>query len=135
MDIFNIKFFEGIDAEVINEIEKDSSVEVYEKGEVIFEKGQPAEFLYILKNGDIDLLVREKDVMICNLVEPGEVFGWSSIVEKGVYTASCVCNLPTKAFKIPKNKIEDIFNRYPKAAVMFYRRLGSIFSKRISSAL
>lgn len=32
-------------------------------------------------------------------------------------------------------EIEGIFNRYPKAAVIFYRRLGSIFSKRISRAL
>jgi len=135
MDIHEIQFFEGIDMEVIKEIEDNCTVETYENGVAIFEKGNQADFLYILEEGNIDMLIKDTDLTICNLVEPGEVFGWSSIVEKGIYTASCICKAQTKTLRISRNKIEDIFNRYPKAAVTFYRRLGSIFSKRISTAL
>ncbi|MBU8910658.1 MAG: cyclic nucleotide-binding domain-containing protein [Desulfobacterales bacterium] len=135
MNIHEIHFFEGIDAAVIKEIENSCTVGTYEKDAVIFEKGSRADFLYILEEGNIDLLIKDKELTICSLTEPGEVFGWSSIVEKGIYTASCISRARTKVLKISKDKIEDIFNRYPKAAVTFYRRLGSIFSKRISKAL
>jgi len=135
MNLMDIHFFKGVDAQVIKEIENSCTVEIYEKDTVIFEKGSQADCLYILEQGNIDLFIKDKGLTICNLVEPGEVFGWSSIVEKGIYTASCICKAQTKVLKISKDKIEDIFNRYPKAAVVFYRRLGSIFSKRISKAL
>lgn len=135
MNIHEIRFFKGVDAQVIKEIENSSTMQTYEKDAVIFEKGRKADFLYILEKGNIDLRIRDKDLTICSLVEPGEVFGWSSIVEKGIYTASSICKTQTKVIKISKDKIEDIFNRYPKAAIIFYRRLGSIFSKRISKAL
>ncbi|WP_299981469.1 cyclic nucleotide-binding domain-containing protein [Desulfobacula sp.] len=135
MNIYEMNFFEGVDVEVIKEIENSCVAEIFEKGAAIFEKGRQADFLYILEKGNIDLLIKDKELIICNLTEPGEVFGWSSIVEKGIYTASCICRGQTKVLKISKDKIEDIFNRYPKAAVTFYRRLGSIFSKRLSKAL
>ena len=135
MNIQEIQFFEGIDTQVIKEIENSCTVETYEKDTVIFEKGHRADFLYILDEGRIDMLIRDKELTICNLTDPGEVFGWSSIVEKGIYTASCICRTETKTLRISREKIEGIFNRYPKAALTFYRRLGSIFSKRISKAL
>jgi len=135
MNIHEVQFFEGIDTQVIKEIENSCTLKTFEKGVAIFEKGTQADFLYILEQGDIDLLIKDTELTICNLTEPGEVFGWSSIVEKGIYTASCICKAETKALRISKDNIEDIFSRHPKAAVTFYRRLGSIFSKRISKAL
>lgn len=132
MDIQKIKFFEGIDSNVINEIKNGCSAVTFKEGDTIFEKGDPANFLYILEQGNIDLFLKEKDFVICSLKEAGEVFGWSSIVEKGVFTSTSICRSITSVLRIPKENIEDIFNRYPDAAVKFYRRLGSIFSKRIS---
>jgi CRP-like cAMP-binding protein len=135
MNIHEIKFFEGIDDQAITEIKTGCTKELYEKDAQIFEKGSPAQFLYILEDGSVDLLLNDKDQLLCNLVEPGEIFGWSSMVEKGIYTASCICRSPTKVLRISREKIEDIFNRHSNAAVMIYRRLGSIFSKRMSKAL
>ena len=135
MNIQEIKFFEGIDSNVISEIENGCSAITFEEGDAIFEKGDPANFLYILEQGDIDLFIREKNHVICNLKQAGEVFGWSSIVEKGIFTSTSICRSSTSVLRIPKENIEDIFDRYPGAAIQFYRRLGSIFSKRMSKAL
>ncbi len=135
MNINEIQFFEGIDTQVIREIEKGCTVEPYEKDAMIFEKGSPARFLYILEEGSVELLWKSKEQISCNLAVSGEVFGWSSMVENGIYTASCICRTSTKVLRISREKIEDIFNRYPNAAVLFYKRLGSIFSKRMLKAL
>ncbi len=135
MDLQNISFFEGIDAKVIEEIKTVCNKNNYESGELIFKKGTSADFLYVLEQGEIDLLLKEEDQTIFSLTEPGEVFGWSSIVFNGIYTATCTCKIPTTVLKISKQDIEAIFYRHPVDAIKFYRRLGSIFSRRISKAL
>lgn len=135
MIISDIQFFEEIDAAVVREIEQGCTSETFGKDSTIFEKGSQANFLYILEEGTVSLLVKDKGKSICDLTDPGEVFGWSSIVEKGIYTASSVCNTETRVWRISREKIEAIFGRYPNAAVAFYRRLGSQYSKRISKAL
>ncbi len=132
MDIQEVEFFEGFNSDVINKIKQECTEKSFAEGETVFEKGEPAEYLYFLVNGSIDLFIKGKNMTLCNLSEPGEVFGWSSIVEKGIYTSTTICQSATSVLRIQREKIEQIFNQHPKTAVEFYRRLGSLFSKRIS---
>ncbi len=135
MDIQNIPFFEGIDQDAIDAIKAVCNKTTFEAKKTIFTKGTPADFLYILEQGSVDLLMKEQDQTFFALTDSGEVFGWSSIVEKGIYTSTATCTSPTTVLRIAKQDIESIFNTYPTAAVKFYQRLGSIFSKRISKAI
>jgi len=132
MEIQQIKFFEGINSDVIQKIESGCSKASFNSGQVIFKKGSSAEFLYILEQGEVELLLRTSDNGTITLCDPGEVFGWSSIVEKGVYTSTCTSKASTSVLRISKDKIEVIFDEHPRDAVKFFQRLGSIFSKRIS---
>lgn len=134
MDINEIGLFEGIEAEARQEIIDNCSEKHFEKDSIVFQKGESADFLYILLEGEANLIMKNEGSVIYSLTEPGEAFGWSSIVEKGVYSASCVCLTDIKVMRITKEKIDDIFNRYPRSAVALYRRLGSIFSKRMGNA-
>ncbi len=134
MDISEIELFEGIEQDAKNELIENSSLKSFSKDSTIFQKGDTADYLHILLEGKINLILENDDVIMYSLTKPGEVFGWSSIVEKGVYSATCVCLTDIKVKSIEKNKIDDIFNRFPKTAVAIYRRLGSIFSKRMGNA-
>ncbi|MCG8614952.1 MAG: cyclic nucleotide-binding domain-containing protein [Desulfobacterales bacterium] len=135
MNIRNVKFFEGIDPTVVEEISSVCKSRSYAAKDVIFEKGAAAGHLYILKSGSVELLLRKTDNIVYGLETPGEIFGWSSIVENGVYTSTATCVTETDVLSISKNDIEGIFNRHTDAAVTFYRRLGSIVSKRITRAV
>jgi len=135
MDIKDMKFFEDIDENVIRKIETNCSRKIYKESDTIFEKGDPADFLYFLEQGAIDLFLKEKNMTICTLDKPGEVFGWSSIIEDGVYTSSSLCKTDTKVLQIPRDAVKEIFNRHPDAAVTFYQRIGSVFSKRLTTVI
>jgi len=134
MDINEIELFQGIDGNAKEEIIKNCSEQSFSRNSIVFQKGEPADYLYILLQGEVNLIINNEDAVIYSLTEPGEAFGWSSIVEKGIYSASCTCLTDIKVMRLGKDKIDDIFNRYPKAAVAIYRRLGSIFSKRMGNA-
>jgi len=65
---------------------------------------------------------------------PGEIFGWSSMFESGRYTASGICATDIKIIKIQRDKINKIFSEHSDAGMKILRRLGTVFSSRLSSA-
>lgn len=135
MKINETDFFTGINESVIQQIEQNCTQKTFEEGDTIFEKGNPANFLYFLDTGQVDLFLKEKNLCLCTLDKPGEVFGWSSIVENGVYTSSSICITKTSVLRITREAIKEIFNLHPNAAVTFYKRLGSVFSKRLTTVV
>ena len=131
MNIETLPLFEGIDADVVRQISQASSARIFNKGDTIFEKGNPARFLYILEQGEIELVDKSRDGNSINLTDPGAVFGWSSLAESGVYTSTAVCRSETSAQCIAKSDIEPVLNQNPKAAVALYQRLGELLTKRM----
>ena len=134
MIIREIDLFKGFDYEVMSKISALCSEESYSKGIVLFLNGDRAEHLYILVEGTVYLEVKNGGTITYSLNKPGEVFGWSSMFEFGRYTASGICATKLKVVKINREKIYRIFNMYPDVGMKFLRRLGNVFSKRLSNA-
>lgn len=131
MNIETLPLFEGIDADVVRQISQASSAKTFNTGDTIFEKGSSAQFLYILEQGEIELVDKSRDSNPIKLAQPGEVFGWSSLAESGVYTSTAVCRSEASVQCIGKSDIEPVLNQHPKAAVTLYQRLGELLSKRM----
>jgi len=134
MIVNEIDLFRGIDPEVMEEIANICSEKEYAKDTVLFEKGEEAESLYILEQGALNLVIKDGGSLIYSLTEPGEVFGWSSLVESGVYTASGVCATDIKAVKIKREKLDKIFDRHPEVGFKVLKRLARVISQRLSNA-
>ena len=134
MIVNEIDLFKGIDPEVMEEIANICSEEEYTKDTVLFEKGEEAESLYILEQGTLNLVIKNGGSLIYGLTEPGEVFGWSSLVESGLYTASGVCATDTKVVKIEREKLERVFDRHPEVGFKVLKRLAGVISQRLSNA-
>ena len=109
MIVKEIDLLRGIDPEVMEAIANICSEEEYNKDTVLFEKGEEAEALYILEQGTLNLVIKNASTLIYSLSEPGDIFGWSSMVESGVYTASAVCAADLKAIKIERERLERVF--------------------------
>ena len=134
MIVKEIELFKDIDYVVINKIAEICVEENYGKDTVLFEKGQDATFLYILEAGTINLVIQNGGSLTYSLTEPGEVFGWSSMVEAGQYTASGVCVTDVKAVRMEKEMLEKIFSIHPDAGLKILKRLSGIISRRLSNA-
>lgn len=134
MIIKETDLFKGIDFNVMEEIYNICSVENYAKDIVLFEQGEKAECLYILEGGTVKLVIKNGGSLFYSLKEPAEVFGWSSMVEHGLYTATGVCATDLKVVRIERKKLDKIFDLYPHAGITILRRIGGIFSQRLSRA-
>ncbi len=126
--------FKGVDRKVMDEITSISSEENYERNTVLFRKGENAGNLYILKEGKVELVIKDGGSVVYILTEPGEVFGWSSMVESGEYTATAVSLTDMKVWRIEREKLEKIFSLNPKVGLIILKRLAGIIMKRLTYA-
>ncbi len=101
---------------------------VYERDQTIYSKGARAENLYLLEQGTIDL--SEGSIVRFSLSEPGEMFGWSSLVENGIYMNSAVSGTISSVIRIPREAVNDILDNHQDSAIALYQHLGSHFSKQ-----
>ena len=131
MFIQKADLFKGMSQEVIKEIDSIMIEESYEGDASLFREGDPANNFYILVDGKVRLTIGEEGHMTHVVSNPGEIFGWSSLVEDGFYTASAECSLPTKLFRIEKEELDKIFERHPVSGLSFFKRMAGLVGKRL----
>jgi CRP-like cAMP-binding protein len=134
MFIQRADLFRGMDQVVIKKINEIMIEESCAEGTVLFERGKTANDLYIVKEGSVELIVGENGHVTYVVKKPGEAFGWSSLVNHHVYTASAVCSSPTEFIRIPSDKLNKVFEKNPASGLMFFRRLAEIISKRVATS-
>ena len=130
MFIEEIDFFNGMTIEVIDEIFKISVVEAYSEGDILFKQGDPAYYFLLLEEGEIRLTIGEEG-HIGFTMSPGDAFGWSSLADRDVYTATAECKLPCKLIKIETDKLDKIFQKYPASGLIFFKRLAKLIGERL----
>jgi CRP-like cAMP-binding protein len=131
MFVSEIDLLEGMSQKFIDEIAKILVEESYSEGSFLFKEGDPAENFYVLEEGGIRLAVGEEGHIAYTLNAPGDSFGWSSLVDRDVYTTSAQCTQPTKVITIDKGKLQKIFDRHRFSGLMFYKRLARIVGDRL----
>ena len=130
MQVFTI--FEEIDGDLAREISRISTVKSFAAGEVIFEKDRGADCLYLLESGQVDLLMSPAEDARFKVNRTGDVFGWSALVENGVYTVTATCETDARVHCIPKDQMDAILNKNVGTAVELFRKIGDKFPKQIA---
>jgi len=131
MFIKESELFKGMSQEFINELAKIMVEESYEKGTFLFKESDSANFFYVLEEGRVRLSFGERGHIDNTLSEPGEAFGWSSLVERDTYTASAECLAQCKLIKIEREKLNKIFEKHLADGILFFKRLAGVVGQRL----
>lgn len=126
--------FKGVSQRVLAEIGKTVEEIGFEKDSVIFRTDEAASFIYELAEGIVDIVVLEKENMHFSVMRPGEIFGWSALVEPYVYTATANCVTNAKVIRIDRDSIESVVKRHPAEGLMIYKNLAGLIGNRLRSA-
>ena len=105
----------------------------FDKDEILFKEGEPAHRFYMLRSGNVLLEQRISDkVTACvGSVKPGFSFGWSAMVDNGIYTTEAVCIEPSEIYSFKRDKINKLFEQDPEMGFRMYQRLLEIIKKRL----
>ena len=112
------------------------------KGETLFKMNRPAEALYFLMEGEIELhyLVvdrgepgRRKDYLV-GIINPGEIAGISALIEPYKLTANGFISKDSHLLKIEARPLRNLYHTDPELMLGFIRALLSATMERLHSA-
>jgi CRP-like cAMP-binding protein len=131
MIIQEILLFQGVPSHIMDEIARLAAEEHYSEGAVVFKEGGMADFLYILEEGELELIVQETAGVAFPVDKPGLVFGWSALIEPRRYTATARCKKDSKVIKIDGDRLMRILENHPGEGLKVMRHLSSVIASRL----
>ena len=130
MFLKQVELFKGIDPQIIREISEFAEERVFAPGQNLFMKGNFAEYLYVLVEGAVDLTIEGQVHISFPVNKPGDVFGWSALVEPHLYTAKAESTTKSRVIMIKGKHLTEIFQKYPSEALTVMKRLAKIVATR-----
>ena len=123
--------FWGMSRNFVKEIMNVAEKESYQKGHFLFHEGDPATYFYILIKGRIKLTIGEVGQMVHTVDHAGEAFGWSSLIDRDVYSASAECTKDAILQKFDRRTLQKIIEEDSSNGIIFYKRLAGTIGYRL----
>ena len=114
--------------------------ESYEAGARIFSEGDSAHNIYIVEQGKVALEIeirigsRTRKQATIDVITKGQVFGWSSISDRPVFTASAICIEDTKLLVFSGNLVKQLCDEDTDLCRKVMQELVNVVENRLSHA-
>jgi CRP-like cAMP-binding protein len=131
MFVREIELFNEIASHIIDEIAELGTEETFPSGHVLFQKGDLADYLYILEEGAVNITIQGLKHISFPVNQPGQVLGWSALVEPNRYTATAECVQDSKVIKIDGGRLMRILEKHPREGMTIMRRLAGVIATRL----
>src|SRR5579863_4442581 len=126
-------FLKGLDPHHLHKLAGLALEAEFEPGHVIFHEGDERSRLYILSSGTVALQSDEAGVSV-QVLGPGDVLGWSALVEGGHRQFEARCLSRVRALAFEGGEMLRTFDADPRLGYAFMKRLMSVLAGRIEAA-
>ncbi len=112
----------------------------YQANDIIFEENTPGTELYVIANGEVEIIVNPALVgkeaaggmYTIATLRRGQSFGEVSLVDEGVRSAGARCSQPdTHLIIIPRDKLMLLCDTYPQLGYRLMRNLAADLAMKI----
>jgi CRP-like cAMP-binding protein len=134
MAIKESDLFKGVSQRFITKIANNSEEESFKRNTIIFSAGDNASYFYVLVEGNVDISVGKRELARFAVNRPGEIFGWSALVEPYVYTATAKATKETRVIKISRDLVEKTIGEHPAEGLAVLKNLTGIIAQRLRYA-
>lgn len=102
-------------------------------GTIIFEQGDPAEYLYLVVEGEVSVRFKPDDgpALVVARVRPEGVVGWSAALGSPAYTSAAVCTMPCLLLRIRGVDLRGLYEEYPATGSIVLERIAAVISERL----
>jgi uncharacterized membrane protein len=97
-------------------------------GEILFEKGDPGESLFIVREGKVELFIRNVtgEKIVLTVAEQGDLFGELAVLNPGSRTATAVALCETELIAMNRENLRLFFQKTPDAALDMIAAMGQM---------
>lgn len=101
-------------------------------GAMVIQQGNPADYLYLIINGKVDVSFKPYDGVSITVSHVGKdgLFGWSAVVGSGIYTSSVTAIEDLETLRIHGNELRKLCMEHPEAGRDILERLATVVSSR-----
>ena len=109
----------------------------YQPGDVIIRAGDEAENLYVIKDGQVDVVMKVStksepaEKVVIDVITKGGFFGWSALVRPHFYTMSAICRKPATVASISGAELLALFDKDYHIGYRVYQSLARIVGTRL----
>lgn len=109
-----VKLFFNLDNEIISDIAQQMSTHRYEAGEHLIRKGQPGEYMLIIRNGKVKVSLEDKDIDLGK----GEVVGEIALLSGTPSKADVVAQSDTEALALYRDDFQALMEKHTGLATV-----------------
>ncbi len=131
------ELFVGLNDPELQQIAAIAREETYQAEELICAEREVADRLFILQEGRVQVHVRlqsalePSDEATIEEVEPGRIFGWSSLVKQQRFTASARALEPATVIVIEAANLNALFERDTHLGFVVMKQLAEVIASRL----
>src|SRR5512143_2724268 len=128
----NIHLFHDITSDVLVKMVNELPIQTYEPGSYLFRDGDPGENLYVVKEGNLEILLAadSPDEMLLKICGPGEYVGeMGLILADGKRTATVRAKDRVRTWVMSRAKFTQVLQRWPVIAYS----MVNILSERLDA--
>ena len=123
--------FWGLSQQFIQALTSEATKQTFQPGEIVFRSDDPADFFYVLIQGRIRLEIGRSGQGVYISDRTGEVIGWSTLIGREKYSATCICDQTTVLLMFEKGHINRLLDRDAESASIFFKHLAAALGDRL----
>ncbi len=126
------EFFRSLTLQRLEQVRLQVRERRYPARKVLFREGEPAEFLWALRAGEVRILRTTGDgrVMALETIQPGEIFGAVAALEGNAYPATAETTVESAVWRLPRISLLGLLRTEPHLT----REILSIVARRLRGA-
>jgi len=100
-------------------------------GETLFKTGEPGEALYIVREGEVELYIKDTagQKILLAIAGRGEVFGELALLDRGARTATAMALADTELLELDREDLLLLFHKSPAAALRLLAAMSQMTRK------
>src|SRR5574341_1629573 len=114
----SLPLFSGLNEVSVMALARSSRFQHVEQGQIVFFQSDPSEFVYIVRFGEISLVLNSPDgrEMVINEMHAGDMFGELGILTKSSRSTSAIAHSKSELLVIPRQAFLRIIDDEPQLA-------------------
>ena len=132
----SIDIFSDLKIKEIKRLERTLHKRMYKKGEVIFNEGEPGAALYILREGEVEIIINytsSSPISITKLSK-GMFFGEIALFDESARSATIVASRECEIIALSKPDFILFSKKEPAIGINIVMKLGKILSTRLKAS-
>ena len=125
-----IPIFENLVKKELKNIAKLTHEREYKLKEYVFKKHAPAEGMYVILHGEIQIKDPKSGNIFANL-HSGDFFGELALLDEEPRSASAICNVSSRLIGFFRTDLLTLINRYPELGNKILLNLSRVLGERL----